>query len=138
MNAKTVTYLLVLAGFLYCAAPLGTALAANHGAGISMYHESAFTSYVEKDMKKLDKLYLQFRANSGVSGAKAEKARQAYFETVRGLLKHMNARFDQVDPKTGGALSPTETFVSVHALTMLVDMLTDAQMQQTAPHPYNP
>ena len=48
----------------------------------------------------------------------------------------MNARFDKLDPKAGAALSPTETLVSIHALTMLVDILTATQLEHMAAHPY--
>jgi len=48
----------------------------------------------------------------------------------------MNARYDALDPKKGAALSPTETLVSVHVLTMLVDMLAETEIEQMAHHPY--
>jgi hypothetical protein len=51
-------------------------------------------------------------------------------------MQHMNARYDGLDPKKGAALSPTETLVSVHAMTMLVDMLAATQIEQMAHHPH--
>ena len=48
----------------------------------------------------------------------------------------MNGRFDSLDPKKGASLSPTETLVSVHALTMLVDILAETQLEEMRPHPY--
>jgi hypothetical protein len=48
----------------------------------------------------------------------------------------MNAKFDSLDPKKGAALSPTETLVSIHVLTMLVDILTETQLQEMTEHPY--
>ena len=56
--------------------------------------------------------------------------------TVRDLMQHMNGRFDQLDPKEGAGLSETETLVSVHALTMLVDILAETQLEEMRPHPY--
>jgi hypothetical protein len=55
---------------------------------------------------------------------------------VRDLMQHMNGRFDSLDPKQGASLSPTETLVSVHALTMLVDILAESQLEEMRPHPY--
>jgi hypothetical protein len=52
-------------------------------------------------------------------------------------MQYMNSRFDELDPKKGAALSPTESLVSIHALTMLVDILTATQLEQMAAHPYN-
>jgi hypothetical protein len=116
----------------------GSAFAAGEGTtGPSMYDEQAYTTYVQTTMMKLDKLYLQFCGSCGVSGEKAEKARREYLTLVRDLLQHMNARFDQIDPKKGGALSATETLVSIHAMAMLVDMLAEAQLQAVAPNPHN-
>lgn len=87
--------------------------------------------------KKLDKLYLEFCVNCGADAAMAGQARQEFLLTVRDLMQHMNSRFDQLDPKTGAALSPTESLVSIHVLTMLVDILTATQIEQMAAHPYN-
>ena len=56
--------------------------------------------------------------------------------TVRELMQYMNARYDGLDPKRGAALAPIETLVSVHAMTMLVDMLAATQIEQMARHPY--
>lgn len=105
--------------------------------GIGVYDEAAYTAYVQTGMKKLDKLYLQFCATCNVSSAKANKARQEFLTTVRELLQRMNDKFDSLDPKAGAALSPTETLVSIHVLTMLVDILTQTQIEAAAEHPYN-
>ena len=51
-------------------------------------------------------------------------------------MQHMNGKFDQLDPKMGAALSPTETLVSIHALTMLVDIMAASQLEHWAEHPY--
>ena len=128
---------MIAIGFGACVVFGQVAYASDKSGDISMYDESAYTEHVEKTMKKLDKLYLQFCGTCGVSGAKAEKARREYFKTVRDLLQQMNARFDSLDPKKGAALSGTETLVSIHVLTMLVDMLTATQMETMAEHPNN-
>ena len=106
-------------------------------AAYPVYDEVAYSEYVENTMKKLDKLYLEFCATCNVDAAKAGQARQEFLVTVRDLMQHMNSRFDSLDPKTGAALSHTETLVSIHALTMLVDILAATQIQQMAAHPYN-
>ena len=63
-------------------------------------------------------------------------ARKDFLVTVHELMKHMNARYDDLDPKKGAALSPTDTLVSVHAMTMLVDILASTELEQMAAHPY--
>ena len=55
---------------------------------------------------------------------------------MRELMQYMNGRFDALDPKKGAALSPTETLVSIHALTMLVDILTATELEHMTAHPY--
>ncbi len=103
---------------------------------VPVYDEAAYTEYVETTMAKLDRLYLEFCATCGVEATKSGEARQEFLVTVRDLMKYMNGRFDDLDPKAGGALSPTETLVSVHALTMLVDILAATQIEEMAAHPY--
>jgi hypothetical protein len=102
-----------------------------------VYDEAAYTQYVEDTMAKLDRLYLDFCDTCSVDAAKARIAKEEFLSTVRELMQYMNARYDALDPKMGAALSPTETLVSVHALTMLVDILAETQLQQMAYHPYN-
>jgi hypothetical protein len=113
-----------------------TDLAADEPANASFYDESTYTEYVENTMKELDSLYLEFCSDCGVDGSKAWKARMEFYTKVRDLMKQMNARFDSLDPKTGAALSPTETLVSIHVLTMLVDILTASQLEDMTAHPY--
>ena len=101
-----------------------------------MYDEGAYTEYVETTMHRLDKLYLDFCGACGVDAEKAGVAKKEFLITVRELMQHMNGRFDTLDPKKGASLSPTETLVSVHALTMLVDILAETQLEEMTPHPY--
>jgi len=103
---------------------------------VAVYDEAAYTEYVESTMAKLDKLYLDFCGTCGVDTVKARIAKEEFLATVRDLMQHMNARYDNLDPKIGAALSPTETLVSVHALTMLVDILAATELEQMAAHPY--
>ena len=104
--------------------------------GLSVYDEAAYTDYVETTMQKLDKLYLDFCDTCGTDVTKARIAKEEFLVTVRELMQHMNTKFDNLDPKQGGALSPTETLVSVHALTMLVDILAATEIEQMTAHPY--
>lgn len=104
---------------------------------VDIYDEAAYTEYVEHTMKKLDVLYLDFCATCGTDATKARVAKEEFLSTVRELMQYMNARYDALDPKAGAALSPTETLVSIHAMTMLVDMLAAVQIEQMAYHPYN-
>ena len=134
MNSRTNKSIVVVVAFLAGVLLTPGVFAAD---GISVYDEAAYTSYVQTTMAKLDKLYLQFCATCNVSGEKAFKARQEYLSTVRDLLQKMNDKFDSLDPKKGAALSPTETLVSIHVLTMLVDILTATQIENLASHPSN-
>ena len=51
-------------------------------------------------------------------------------------MQSMNRKFDGLDPKKGASLSRTETLVSIHAHTMLIDMLAANQMEHMKQHPY--
>lgn len=136
MLLKNLASTLVALTFVMITISGQTVLAAENG-GTPVYDESAYTEYVENTMKELDKLYLQFCGTCGVSGDKAAKARQEYYKLSRDLMQYMNAKLDNLDPKKGAALSPTETLVNIHALLMLVDMLTATQMELMADNPQN-
>lgn len=134
---------LIGAALLATAALMSNALLADEApvepaeTAVDIYDDASYTEYVETTMKKLDALYLDFCATCGVDATKARLAREEFLTTVRELMQHMNARYDALDPKKGAALSPTETLVSIHAMTMLVDMLAAVQIEQMAYHPYN-
>jgi hypothetical protein len=101
-----------------------------------VYDEAAYTQYIENTMQKLDRLYLDFCGTCGVDAVKSRTSKEEFLITVRDLMQHMNTRYDNLDPKKGAALSPTETMVSVHALTMLVDILAATELERLEPHPY--
>ena len=128
---------LVLAGSLLTMALFaGNVQAAEDTMGAVMYDEGAYTEFVENKMKELDALYLKFCETCGSEAADAAKARKEFLISVRELMQYMNGRFDALDPKKGAALSPTETLVSIHALTMLIDILTATQIEHMTAHPY--
>lgn len=126
----------IMAGLVFGASTFLGATAHAADNGISVYDASAYTEYTENKMKKLDKLYLEFCGTCNVDGSKAAKARLEFFTIVRDLMQHMNTKFDSLDPKKGAALSPTEILVSIHVLTMLVDILTETHLQEMEEHPY--
>ena len=136
MSLKQVISIMV--GLMFIASPFlgATVHAADNPASTPVYDAAGYPEYVEGKMKKLDELYLEFCGTCNADASKAVKARQEFLTTVRDLMQHMNAKFDSLDPKKGAALSPTETLVSIHVLTMLVDILTETQLQETAEHPY--
>ena len=135
MSLKQVASIMV--GLIFGASIfLGAAVHAADKSESDVYDESAYTEYVENTMKKLDKLYLDFCGTCNSDASVAVKARKEFLTTVRDLMQHMNTRFDNLKPKEGDALSPTETLVSIHVLTMLVDILTETQLQQLSDHPY--
>lgn len=128
----------LLTGLLVAALPVlaPDAVLADEGMNVPVYDEAAYTEYVETTMAKLDKLYLEFCDTCGVDTMKAGEAKREFLATVRDLMKYMNGRFDTLDPKAGAALSPTETLVSIHALTMLVDILAAMEVESMTAHPY--
>jgi len=126
----------LLTGLLFLSTSTAFAQVVDQPSGLSMYDETAYTEFVENKMKELDSLYLQFCESCGADASAAAAARKEFLTSVRELMQHMNARFDALDPKKGAALSPTETMVSIHALTMLVDILTATQLEHMAKHPY--
>jgi hypothetical protein len=123
--------------FALTAFPVLSAHAEKGTGSTPLYDKSAYTDYVATTMKKLDKLYLQFCDKCNTDAAAATKAKVEYYKTVRDLLEYMNGRFDKLDPKKGAALSDTESLISIHVLTMLVDMLTETQLKEMTSHPYN-
>jgi hypothetical protein len=116
---------LLLSGSVYADATAGAAKEAAY-----MYDEAAYTEYVEATMRKLDKLYLQFCEACGADVEKSWAAKKEFLVTVRDLMQYMNGKFDNLDPKAGASLSATETMVSIHALTMLVDILAETQLTE--------
>ena len=137
MKSNRIITTLTALMFIMAAFYGGNAYAESKAGEIAVYDEVAYTEYVENTMKKLDSLYLQFCGTCNIDAAKAAKARQEYYASVRELLQGMNARFDNLDPKKGAALSSTEVLVNMHVLTMLVDILTATQMEAMADNPHN-
>jgi hypothetical protein len=135
MKVKAILLLAGLAATMVLANPAG-AQQAEGAEGYAVYDEAAYTEFVESSMKELDALYLRFCEACGADPAHAYKARQEFLVKVRDLMQYMNARFDALDPKTGAALSPTETLVSIHSLTMLVDILAATEIEHLQKHPY--
>jgi hypothetical protein len=135
MKVNSIILLAVAAALMVAAVPVGAQEAAG-ATGYAVYSEAAYTDFVESTMKELDALYLQFCEACGADPTNAHKARQEFLVTVRDLMQYMNGRFDALDPKQGAALSPTETLVSIHSLTMLVDILAATEIEHLQKHPY--
>lgn len=95
----------------------------------SIYDESVYTSQMEKNMDKLDALYLRFHDNNLASG-KVQKAKREYFKIARRMLHDMNERLDKLDPKAGEALSQTDMLVMNHIQIMLIDMLASIHQSE--------
>ena len=135
MKVKSIILLAVATVLMVAAVPAGAQEAAQ-ATGYAVYSETAYTDFVESSMKELDALYLQFCEACGADPSDASKARQEFLVKVRDLMQYMNGRFDALDPKKGAALSPTETLVSIHSLTMLVDILAATEIEHLQKHPY--
>ena len=126
----------LLIGLLLLVFTGNVAWAAGEAPAAVMYDEAAYTAFVETKMQELDQLYLKFCDTCGVEATEAEAAKKEFLVSVRELMQYMNGRFDALDPKKGAALSPTETLVSIHALTMLVDILAAVEIEHLTAHPY--
>jgi len=113
----------------------GTALS-NDVADIAFYDEASYTAYVENMMKELDQLYVDFSAAQGKDTETAFQTKKTFLTKAQDLMHSMNARYDKMNPKAGAALSPTETLVNMHALIMLVDILSETQLEDLTRHPY--
>ena len=136
MNTLRNLWLALAGSLLGVALFANAAQAADEPMGAVMYDEAAYTEFVENKMKELDALYLRFCETCGVDAADAAVARKEFLISVRELMQYMNGRFDALDPKKGAALSSTESLVSIHALTMLVDILAATQIEHMTAHPY--
>ena len=136
MKTRLLGMLTLLMGLLFLTTSAALAQGSDEPMGLPMYDESAYTEFVEGKMQELDALYLKFCETCGVEAADAALAKREFLGSVRELMQHMNAKFDALDPKMGAALSPTETLVSIHALTMLVDILAATELEHMAEHPY--
>lgn len=134
MTGWRATWLLLAAGMILGIS--STASAAEHATEPGFYDESAYTEYVESMMAKLDQLYLDYVKARGVDAPAAAKAEKEFLVNVHELMKRMNEKFDSLDPKAGAALSATEILVSVHAHTMLIDILATNQMEHISKHPF--
>lgn len=116
--------MLTLGGGLF----LGSTVQADNSEHTSdIYDASAYTEFVENRLTKLDKLYLQI-CSTCKKDQNYGKAKREFFVTMGELMKYMNKKFDGLNPKAGAALSPTETLVSIHVLTMLADILSQYQL----------
>ncbi|MCW8872051.1 MAG: hypothetical protein OQK01_05475 [Xanthomonadales bacterium] len=136
MKTRRKLWLAAVSGLFVLALSGTTVQAADEPMGAVMYDEAAYTEFVEKKMQELDQLYLRFCDTCGAEASEAALARKEFLTSVRELMQYMNGRFDALDPKRGAALSPTETLVSIHALTMLVDILTATELEHMTAHPY--
>jgi len=84
--------------------------------------EESLTDYAHPTIVKLDKLYLQY-VDKDIDRGEAEKAKREYFKLARQLLAKMNERFDKIEADGSHKLSNEDTFISIHVLTMLLDMM---------------
>ena len=136
MKGKRLIFAAMLTAIAWPALGATAVQAAEEPMGIPVYDETSYTAFVESKMKELDALYLQFCASCGVEPEQAARARMEFLTSVGELMEYMNGRFDSLDPKKGAALSGTETLVSIHALTMLVDILATTELEHLSKHPY--
>lgn len=90
--------------------------------GVAHAAEESFTDHAFATMQKLDKLYLQY-VDKSIDRGTAEKAKREYFKLARQLLLKMNDKFDQIENQESHELSKEDTYISIHILTMLIDMM---------------
>jgi hypothetical protein len=89
---------------------------------VSHAAEEPFSDYAHATMKKLDKLYIQY-IDKNIDRGTAEKAKREYFILARELLHKMNDKFDKIEAEGSNKLSIEDTYISIHVITMMVDMM---------------
>lgn len=116
------TNLVVIFIFLIGAFLFKAAIAEDISGEIPIFDEAAYSAQLEKDIKKLDTLYLRFH-DKGLPSGENHKAKREYFKIARKLLHDMDEKFEKLDPKAGAVLSQTDILVINHVQVMLIDML---------------
>lgn len=93
------------------------------------YDESAYTKETEKKMDKMHMLFMR-ALDKKASAGERRKATNEYLVLGQELVQSMHARVMAKDVKGGAALSPTEVVLSVHMMTMMIDMLAAIQLEE--------
>lgn len=117
--------LALLCGILYST----NAAAAKNSEPSMVYDESAYTEATEKDMAKMHALYLKAYDKKASLGDR-EKAKREYLKIGKKLVREMHERIMMLDVKKGAALSHTDVLLSVHMMSMMVDMLATLQQEE--------
>ncbi len=90
--------------------------------GLVCAQEDAYMSGMSKTIADLNALYAKANDKTIPQG-EAEQARLAAFAMAREALASMDKRFDTLKGMEGAALTPAETLMNIHIMTMLLDMM---------------
>jgi hypothetical protein len=93
-----------------------------------VYDVSAYTKHVEDTMQQLHTLHLK-AFDKTVDSGKREAARREFFRLSQGLVQEMHQRIMGLNVKAGAALSHTDVLLSTHLTMMVLDMLSELQLE---------
>lgn len=95
--------------------------------GLVCAQEEAYMSGMSKTIADLNALYAKAN-DKDIPQGEAEKARIAAFAMAREALASMDKRFDTLKGMEGAALTPGETLMNIHIMTMLLDMMASEHL----------
>jgi len=95
--------------------------------GLVCAQDEAYMSGMSKTIADLNALYAKAN-DKNIPQGEAEQARIAAFRKAREALKTMDKRFDTLKGMEGAALTPSETLMNIHIMTMLLDMVASEHL----------
>ena len=108
---------------------ISNTMAANDASGSDVFDDRVYTEQTEKAMDNMHHLFIKAYDKSSPAGER-EKAKRAYLETGQKLIRQLHERVMMLDVKKGAALSHTDVLLSVHMMSMMLDMLASIQQEQ--------
>jgi len=108
---------------------LSSSMAANDTPDSLVFDNRVYTEQTEKAMDKMHHLFIKAYDKTSPSGDR-EKAKREYLEMGQNLIRQLHERVMTLDVKRGAALSHTDVLLSVHMMSMMLDMLASIQQEQ--------
>lgn len=108
---------------------LSNSMAANDTSDSLVFDNRVYTEQTEKAMDKMHHLFIKAYDKTSSSGER-EKAKREYLVMGQKLIRQVHERVMSLDVKKGAALSHTDVLLSVHMMSMMLDMLASIQQEQ--------
>lgn len=108
---------------------LSNSMAANDPPDSLVFDNKVYTENTEKAMDKMHHLFIKAYDKTSPSGER-EKAKREYLAMGQNLVRGLHERVMSLDVKKGAALSHTDVLLSVHMMSMMLDMLASIQQEQ--------